>query len=55
MKPTLITQSVHANCHLMISGLPFQICGKTDLWIRTLAGVNQHDSADLIHTHQSKS
>lgn len=51
MKPALIIQLVPANSCLVIGGLSVQIWSKTDLWARSLAGLSQNDSADLIGMH----
>lgn len=51
MKPALIIQLVPANSCLVIGGLSVQIWSKTDLWARSLAGLSQNDSAELIGVH----
>lgn len=51
MKPSLLIQLVPANSCLVIGGLFVQICHKTDLLTRSLAGLSQHDSAKLIGMH----
>lgn len=52
MKPALIIQLVPANSCLVIGGLSVQICSKTYLWARSLTGLSQHGSADLIGMHK---
>lgn len=52
IKAALIVQFLPANSCLVIGGLSVQSYNKNDLWVRSLAGLSQHDSADLIGLHQ---